>query len=66
MHYVAPPKIKSTDDFASRIEARSARGANAPIGQVSIEINTASDCDNGENTFAVTGHHFGEGTGTEA
>jgi len=33
MHYVAPPKIKSTDDFASRIEARSARGANAPIGQ---------------------------------
>merc|ERR1719382_2104146 len=32
MHYVPPPKIKSTDDFASRIEARSAR-ANAPIGQ---------------------------------
>ena len=33
---MAPPKIKSTDDFASRIEARSAR-ANAPIGQVKIE-----------------------------
>lgn len=30
IHYVAPPKIKSTDDFASRIEARSARAA---IGQ---------------------------------
>ena len=37
MHYVAPPKIKSTDDFGSRIEARSARNANAPIGQVNIE-----------------------------
>merc|ERR1719400_2629764 len=33
MHYVAPPKIKSTDDFGSRIEARSARNANAPVGQ---------------------------------
>ena len=65
MHYVAPPKIKSTDDFASRIEARSARGANAPIGQVSIEIKTASDCDI-IIKFAVAGHHFGEGTGTEA
>ena len=37
MHYVAPPKIKSTDDFGSRIEARSARNANAPVGQVNIE-----------------------------
>ena len=36
MHYVAPPKIKSTNDFTSRIEARSAR-ANAPVGQVNFE-----------------------------
>jgi len=32
IHYVVPPKIKSTDDFASRIKARSAR-AGAPLGQ---------------------------------
>ena len=40
IHYVAPPKIKSTDDFASRIEARSARAA---IGQVGNYLGFACD-----------------------
>ena len=36
IHYVAPPKIKSTDDFASRIEARSARAAIGQVGNYTI------------------------------
>ena len=33
---MAPPKIKSTDDFASRIEARSARAAIGQVGNYTI------------------------------
>ena len=60
MHYVAPPKIKSTNDFTSRIEARSAR-ANAPVGQVNFE----TKLDQVDDQFFGAGHCFGEGPGPQ-